>query len=549
MSILDVKAHLRSALNRVLKELDLPIEEIEIEPSTSPEFGDLSTNIALVLSRGGGMNRKPLDLAGEIESRLKVSPDFCQSVSVSQPGFINFTINPAYLVNQIPVILKAGDTYGRSKTGEGKNALVEFVSANPTGPLTVGHGRQAVLGDMVSNILQWHGFDVTREYYFNDAGRQMRLLAESVYARYRELLGEKAQLPEGGYEGDYIRDIARVIKEDNGDTLKDRPDSPLFKETAVRLIFSSIKDTLQEIGITFDSFVNELTFYEDGSIDRVIKGLRRQDLAYDKDGAVWFRSTRLGKSQDTVLLKSSGEPTYRLPDIAYHQHKIDRGFDLIVDLFGADHKDTYPDVLAAVETLGYPTENIRVLLHQFVTLKEKGQKVRMSTRKAAFVTLNELIHRVGPDVVRYFFIMRGRQSHLNFDLDLAAKESDENPVYYLQYAHARIANIKKYGRDMRITLEGEEDLSLIREESELTLLKHLIRFPGVTQTALDTLEPQGIANFLQDVATHFHKFYTEHRVVTDDIPVSRARLALVSATRVVLANGLQILGITAPERM
>lgn len=547
MSILEVTSQLRAALTTALKALDLPTEPIQIEPSSSPEFGDLSTSLALVLAKKAG--RTPLDLAREIRSQLELPADLFSHVSVSKPGFINFTISPGYLRRQIPVILKAGDTYGRTDTGKGKKALVEFVSANPTGPLTVGHGRQAVLGDIISNILQWHGFDVTREYYFNDAGRQMRLLARSVYARYRELLGERAQFPAGGYEGDYIRDIARVIRNDHGDTLKDKPGSSVFKETAVRIIFDDIKQTLEKIHIRFDDFVNEMTFYEDGSIDNVIGTLRRKDLAYDKDGAVWFRTTRLGKSQDTVLLKSTGEPTYRLPDIAYHKHKIERGFDLMVDLFGADHKDTYPDVLAGVQALGYSTDNVRVLLHQFVTLKGKGQKVKMSTRKAAFVTLDELIDRVGPDVVRYFFIMRGRQSHLNFDLDLATRESEENPVYYLQYAHARIANIEKYGRDMGVTLQGDEDLSLLTEESEIALLKHLIRFPGVTLGALDTLEPQGIAAYLQDVATRFHRFYTDHRVITDDIPLSRARLALVSATRRILANGLTILGISAPEKM
>lgn len=547
MSILEVTSHLKTALAQVLKTLGLPSQEIQVERSTSPEFGDLSTNVALILSKQA--QRQPLELAKEIESKLQVSGDICSSISVTKPGFINFTISPAYLRGQIPEILKAGEAYGRTDMGKGQRALVEFVSANPTGPLTVGHGRQAVLGDIVSNILQWHGFDVTREYYFNDAGRQMRLLAESVNARYRELLGEKVQLPEGGYEGAYIRDIARAIESEHGEGLKDDPHSAVFKQTAVNLIFEDIKRTLNKINIQFDQFVNEMTFYEDGSIDEIIEMLRKEDLAYDKDGAVWLRTSRLGKSQDTVIVKSTGEPTYRLPDIAYHRHKIERGFDLMVDLFGADHKDTFPDVLAAVEALGYPTASIRVLIHQFVTLKQRGEKVKMSTRKAAFVTLDELIDRVGPDVVRYFFIMRNRQSHLDFDLDLATKESEENPVYYLQYAHARISNIEEYGQDTGVSLKGDWDLSLIGEESETALLKNLIRFPAVTQTALDTLEPQGIANYLQEVATYFHRFYTEHRVITGDVPVSRARLALISATRVVLANGLRILGITAPEKM
>ena len=547
MSIIHLKEYFRNQLTQVLKDLDLPLQEIKIDPSQSPEFGDLSTNIALVL--GKEAKRLPVILASEIKDRLVISSDFCEKISVSKPGFINFTISSDYLRNQIPEIIEAGDLYGSSDAGKGKRALVEFVSANPTGPLTVGHGRQAVLGDMVSNILEWHGYDVTREYYFNDAGRQMRLLGESVRARYLELLGEKTELPEGGYEGEYIRDIAKSIYKEYNNGLKDDPGSPVFKETAVRLIFDDISSTLEKINIKFDEFVNEKTYYENGSIDQIIETLRNKNLAYNKDGAVWFKTTEFGKSQDTVLIKGTGEPTYRLPDIAYHRDKVERDFDLIIDIFGADHKDTYPDVLSAVQALGYSTDHIQVLLHQFVTLKELGQKIRMSTRKATFVTLEELIDRVGSDVVRYFFIMRSMQSHLNFDLELATKESDENPVYYLQYAHARICNIIKFGEDTGVFLDKDIDLFLIGKPSEINLLKELIRFPDVSVKVLRTLEPQGIANYLQGVATFFHRFYTECRVVTDDIPLSKARLALITATKVVIGNGLKILGITRPERM
>ena len=298
-----------------------------------------------------------------------------------------------------------------------------------------------------------------------------------------------------------------------------------------------------------DSYVNEKTFYDDGSIDSVVAELREQGLAYDADGAVWFKTTKLGKDQDTVLIKSSGEPTYRLPDIAYHCQKVKRGFDLIVDIFGTDHQATYPDVLAGVEKLGNKIDHIRVLIHQFVTLKSAGEKVKMSTRKAEYVTLQELIESVGVDVVRYFFIMRGMQSHLNFDLELATKESEENPVYYLQYAHARICNIIKFGKEAGVISDHKLDLSLLVELSELRLIKEIIRFPEVAQSALEILEPQIIANYLQEVATSFHKFYTECRVITDDAELTTARLALVSATRVVLANGLTILGISRPERM
>ena len=547
MSIVDLKVSLQQHLAETLQSLELPAESIIIETSRSAQFGDLSSNVALVLAREAG--RPPLELAEAIREQLIVPKDTCSAVTVSKPGFINFSISETYLRNQISEILTKGEDYGKSEAGEGKRALVEFVSANPTGPLTVGHGRQAVLGDVVSNILELHGYDVTREYYFNDAGRQMRLLGESVRARYLELLGEDASVPEGGYEGSYIRDIAEQMVQLHGDSLKQQDDMTIFKQTAEKVIFSDIKATLAKIGLEFDNFMNEKTFYEDGTIDRVVEGLREKGLAYDKDGAVWFKMTQFGKDQDTVLIKGTGEPTYRLPDIAYHTQKVARGYDYIIDIFGADHKDTYPDVLSALEVLGYGTDHITVLIHQFVSLKESGQKVKMSTRKATFVTLEELIDRVGADVVRYFFIMRNMHSHLNFDLTLAIKESDENPVYYLQYAHARICNILKHAEETtELTIDGANH-TLLQEPSEIALMKDMIRFPELTETALNTLEPQGITTFLYGLATLFHRFYTECRVVTDDEDISKARLGLVTSVKTVLANGLTILGISRPERM
>lgn len=547
MSALDLKDYFYTLTAEALGELKLPREAFHIERCKSPHLGDYSTNAALVAARAAG--KPPLELAEAIKSALKPDEDICGDLTVSAPGFINFTIAAKYLQNQIPSILSANDSYGQTTTGVSQRALVEFVSANPTGPLTVGHGRQAVLGDTVASLLSWHGYKVTREYYYNDAGRQMRLLGASVYARYCEILGVETTFPEGGYQGDYIRDIAQIIYDHYGDKLKNEAWNPIFKEKAEEIIFADIRKTLANAGIEMDSYVNEKTFYEDGSIDDIVATLRDQGLAYDADGAIWFKTTALGKAQDTVLIKSSGEPTYRLPDMAYHCQKVQRGFDLIVDLFGADHQDTYPDVLAGVKKLGNKTDHIRVLIHQFVTLKSAGEKVKMSTRKAEYVTLQELIDTVGKDVVRYFFIMRNRQSHLNFDLDLATKESEENPVFYLQYAHARICNIIKFGQETGAVNPQEPDLSLLTTASELQLLKEIIRFPEITQSALETLEPQVLANYLQELATRFHKFYTDYRVVTDDSTLTAARLALVAVARVVLRNGLKILGISQPERM
>ena len=547
MSSLYLKEFFHTLTSQALDELGLPDDTFRIERCKSLELGDYSTNAPLAIAKAAG--KPPLELAEAIKSAIEPDESICTNITVSAPGFVNFSISPAYLQNQIPGILSAGDTYGRTDRGSGQRALVEFVSANPTGPLTVGHGRQAVLGDTVSSILKWHGYDVKREYYYNDAGRQMRLLGESVYTRYMEILGKEAELPEDGYEGEYIRDIAQEIFSDHNDSLKDDGENLIFKEKAEETIFAHIRKTLGNVGIEMDSYVNEKTFYDDGSVDSVVADLREQGLAYDADGAVWFKTTKLGKDQDTVLIKSSGEPTYRLPDIAYHCQKVKRGFDLIVDIFGTDHQATYPDVLGGVEKLGNKIDHIRVLIHQFVTLKSAGEKVKMSTRKAEYVTLQELIDAVGVDVVRYFFIMRGMQSHLNFDLELATKESEENPVYYLQYAHARICNIIKFGKEAGVISDHKLDLSLLVELSELRLIKEIIRFPEVAQSALEILEPQIIANYLQEVATSFHKFYTECRVITDDAELTTARLALVSATRVVLANGLTILGISRPERM
>ncbi len=374
----------------------------------------------------------------------------------------------------------------------------------------------------------------------------MRILAQSVESRYFQLLGQKTDFPEEGYQGDYIRKIAQEIKATYGDDLK--PEDLLFLEVAEKSIFQMIKHSLEQLGIKHDLFSNEKTFYDSGAIDRTVKELKAKGLVYESEGASWFKTTALGMAQDRVLIKSSGEPTYRLPDIAYHRDKLERGFDLIVDLFGADHLDAYPDVLAALEALDYPVDHIRVLIHQFVTLIRKGEKVKMSTRKGNFVTLDELIEEVGRDVVRYFFIMRGMNSHLNFDLDLAADQSEKNPVYYLQYAHARICNIIK--RAEAVPGEtGDFDPSLLKHPTELELLKKLELFPMIMEQALASLEPQFIANYLQETATRFHKFYSECRVIGVDPDLSVARLALVEGTRTVLANGLNVLGIQAPERM
>ena len=527
-----------------LSALGLPKRDIKLTPPNNPDFGDFATNVALTLTKEAGI--PPIQIANNIKDHLGVSLTLIEEITVTTPGFINFKIAPTYYYQILSEIL-TNKQFGRGISGNGKKANVEFVSANPTGPLTVGHGRNAVLGDTVSNILEWHGYDVTREYYFNDAGRQMRILGKSVETRYFQILGHDIVFPENGYQGNYIKDIAQTILDKKGKSLS--ASDPVFKDQAEKTIFADIKKSLNNLGIHFDQFINEKTFYENGDIDRFLEELKAKDLIYEKEGATWFRATALGKDQDRVYIKSSSEPTYRVPDTAYHRNKIARGFDLIIDIFGSDHTDTYPDVLLALNALGENTDNIRVLIYQFVTLLRGGEKVKMSTRKANFVTMDDLVDEVGADVVRYFFIMRGMNTHLNFDLDVAADQSEKNPVYYLQYAHARICNIIKHGETMGISTNSNYNPTLLDNPAEIRLLKNLDKFPSMVENVLQTLEPQTIATYLHDTAIFFHKFYAECRVITDDAELTNARIALVSATRIILANGLGLLGISSPEKM
>ena len=400
---------------------------------------------------------------------------------------------------------------------------------------------------MVSSILTWHGYNVTREYYYNNAGKQMRMLTESSYAKYAQKIGRDVAPPENGYIGEYLDDIANEIIQKFGKDLDS--DSVEFREFTEEKIFDSIKGTLKSLGIEFDIFSEEQRLYENGAINNVLRRLEELSLSYKKDGATWFKTTSLGKKEDKVLVKSTGEPTYRLPDIAYHIDKVHRGFDLIVDIFGADHIDTYPDVLLGLEALGIKTDHIKVIIHQFVTLKKGDEVVKMSTRKANFITLDDLVDQLGVDVVRYFFIMRGANSHLDFDFDLAKDESEKNPVYYLQYAHARISNlIVRY--DNEIKEKTNLDMSLLNEKDEVSLIKKLSAFPTKMNELHQSLEPRKLATYLEEVAAAYHKFYGNHKVINlDNIPLSYARKNLCNATQIILKTGLSILGITAPEKM
>ncbi len=542
---MNLKKHLQKLLTEAAENAGFAPQTVIVTSSKDEQHGDLSSSLPLTLAKAA--EKPPMEIAKVVISHFKKDENIIADIFPASPGFINFSISSSYYQSVVSEIIIAGNTYGQSEIGKGKTANVEFVSANPTGPLTVGHVRNAVIGDTVANILENHSYKVTREYYFNDAGRQMRLLGQSVEARYFELLGKESEFPEDGYEGEYIKDIAQSILDKDGKTL---PQSdPVFKENAEKTIFADIKKSLINLGIHFDQFTNEKTFYENGEIDQFLEELKAKNLIYEKDGATWFRTTDLGKEQDRVYIKSTGEPTYRVPDTAYHRDKINRGFDLIIDIFGADHADTYPDVLLALEALGLNTDHIRVLLYQFVTLLRNGEKIKMSTRKANFVTMDELVDEVSADVVRYFFIMRGINTHLNFDMDLAGDQSEKNPVFYLQYAHARICNIIKRSEGLDIDLISDFDPAQLTHPSELELLKTLDHFPEIMTSALKLLEPHDIANYLQGLAAHFHRFYVDCRVITDDNDLSAARIALIKATKIVIANGLKVLSISAPERM
>ncbi len=568
-----MKAYLVRELRALLDTLGVPESFTpEFETPGNPEHGDLATNAALQLART--LRRAPRQIADDLAAglRARLDPGRVEAVEIAGPGFLNFRFADRYLAQALADIRAQGTGYGRTDAGQGKRVVVEFVSANPTGPLTVGHGRNAVLGDTVAGLLDWAGYDVTREYYFNDAGRQMRVLGQSVQARYDALVNpdmptkkiqvgenEWAEVPEtfpdDGYLGGYIQEIAQQLFETHGTALAGSDDAQPFKEAAQKAIFAEIEATLARLGVHMDTHFNEHTLYQNGAIWQVVENLREKGFIEERDGAVWFLTSKLdkigadGEPADTVLVKSSGEPTYRLPDIAYHIDKFERGFDLAVDVFGADHIATYPDVLRGLDVLGYDRSKVDVVIYQFVTLVRGGVPVKMSTRKANYVTLDELMDDVGVDVTRFFFLMRAPSTHLEFDLDLAREASDKNPVFYLQYAHARICSIIRKAGEVGLTVADEADLSLLTQEAETTLVKALLPLPEVIARAAEAREPHLLATYLREVAVAFTGFYGACRIIGEAEGVAKARLVLADATRQVLANGLGVLGIGAPESM
>jgi arginyl-tRNA synthetase len=531
-------------------------KQINIEQPSDKKFGDYSTNIALLTAKE--CNRNPRELAQQIIEHLVFPPDTIAKIEVAGPGFINFYLTPFFIMHYVEQVLLDGNEYGKGRIGVGKRAIVEYVSANPTGPLTIGRGRGGVLGDCIANLLETQGYEVTREYYFNDAGRQMQILGESVRFRYLECCGQTIEFPDTHYQGEYIREIAENIYNAHGVALANSTELQIFKNSAEELIFNSIKKTLERLSIRHDSFFNEHTLYtpDEAGItanQRVIDALRENGYIAEYDGATWFLTTKLGQEKDKVLIKSSGEPSYRLPDIGYHISKFERDFAMMVNVFGADHIDEYPDVIEALKILGFDTNRIKIAINQFVTTTVDGQTLKMSTRKGNADLLDDLIDDVGADATRLFFIMRSKDSHLNFDVELAKKQSKDNPVFYLQYAHARICSLlrmalQETGFDPAFSKEYNL-LQLLTSPVELQLGFALLDYPDMIKTSLRLLEPQKMVEYLHSLAELYHRFYQECPIIKAETDICKARLFLSLATRQVLRNGFRILGVSAPESM
>jgi len=557
---------------------------ITIDHTKSKEHGDYACNIALVLAKHA--RAKPRELAEKILKALPAS-DKVIKVEIAGPGFINFFLRPDANHGVIRDILDKRESFGRSRLGAGRKVQVEFVSANPTGPLHVGHGRGAAYGATLANLLDAVGFQVHREYYINDAGRQMDILATSVWLRYLELCGEKFDFPVNGYKGDYVYDIGATLHRENGDryrhasakvfesvptdepkggdkeahidALIERAKSLLGPATyrqvfdlGLHVILDDIRQDLEEFGVTYDQWFSERALVEDGAAERAIERLKKSGHVYEKDGALWFRSTDYGDEKDRVVVRDNGQKTYFAHDIAYHMDKLERGYDQVIDIWGADHHGYVPRVKAALAAIGDDPERLHVLLVQFAILYKGGERMQMSTRSGEFVTLRELRHEVGNDAARFFYVLRKCEQHMDFDLDLAKSQSNDNPVFYVQYAHARIHSVFRQMKEKGFAhnpANGDRNLARLTEPHERALIERLARYPEVLEAAATAHEPHQVAYYLRELAYDFHTYYGAHTFLVDDAAMRDARLNLIVATRHVIANGLKLLGVSAPETM
>ncbi len=542
----ELVSYLVESVKKAIYDGDLDLEkvpEVSIEVPREKEHGDYATNLAMVLAGKAGMN--PRKIAEIIVENFE--SDIVKDINIAGPGFINFKLKNAWLWNNLKIINNRAEDYGKIDAGRGKRVQVEFVSVNPTGPLHVGHSRGAVVGDVTASIMEAAGFDVEREYYINDAGNQMNILGKSTFLRYRELLGEEIEMPEDVYAGEYIKDIAQGLYNEYGAELMEKDETErleICREYAYQEMLKNIKEDLEEFGIEFDNWFSERTLHPD-KIQHAIDLLDDKGFIYEQEDALWFKSSEFDDDKDRVIIKSDGSPTYLAADMAYHLDKLERGFDKLINVWGADHHGYIPRMKAVIEAFGYDKDILEVIVVQMVTLLRNGKKMPMSKRAGSFVTMNEVNQEVGTDAARYYYVMRSTDSHLDFDLELAKEESSNNPVYYVQYAHARIHSIL----DNAELEADDENLDLLNDENEIDLMKMLAKLPEEIKMIAESRQPHHLTTYAYDLATAFHSFYNNCRVNTDNENLAQARLYLVNAARQVLKNVLTLLGISAPEQM
>ena len=532
-------------------ELELsPFPEIVVEKPKDEKMGDFSTNIAMTLARSERKNPK---MIAESVVRYLKNGDLSQ-VEIAGPGFINLKMSHEFFLQRLKNVVKQGDDFGQTDVGQGTKVLIEFVSANPTGPLHVGHGRGAAVGDALARILKKSGYDLSTEYYINDVGNQMNFLGRSTWLRYRELLGEAIEFPDDHYRGEYIKDIANEIVKQKGNEFLNKPEEeclPFFRKFAKDNILKGIQKDLTEFRVNFDNWFSEQSLYDGSSVEKAIEWLKGKGHIYEKDGAVWLKSSAFNDDKDRVIVKKTGEKTYFCSDIAYHQNKINRGFKKIINLMGADHHGYVPRMEAVLQAMGYDNKIFKILLIQFVSLLRAGEKVSMSTRAGEFETLKDVVSEVGVDVARYYFLMRSSDTHLDFDLELAKQETSENPVFYIQYAHARICSIFRTAGEKGVVWNrsNEVDLSLLVEGEEFGIIRAVLAFPEIVEKSARALEVHQISHYLLDMVSRFHGYYSRHRVISDDKALTLARLFLLDAIRITIRNGFDLMGISAPEKM
>jgi arginyl-tRNA synthetase len=543
---------LTESAKKAQKEGKLPaveLPEITIERPQNAEHGDYASNFPLKLARTARAN--PMTIAQELVALLPEAEEI-ESAVAAPPGFINFTLRDKWLNRQVDRILQDGESFGNNNIGQGKKVQVEFVSVNPTGPMHIAHGRGAILGSTLSNILGASGYQVEKEYYFNDAGNQMDIFKRSLYARYLQALDVKAEVPENGYMGNYMIDIANEIIAEHGNKFQKLTETEALAQLGdigIKKVIAKIQKDLKQLRVEFDVWFREQSLYEHGQYNKVMAILRKGGFLAEKEGATWFVSTNLGEDKDNVVVRSNGMPTYFATDIAYHYNKfVERNFDKVIDIWGADHQGHVPRMKAVVAAMGIDPERLQIIIHQMVTLKRGGELVRISKRTGDLITLEEVMNEVGVDACRFLLLARSASSQMDFDMELAKKQSQENPVYYVQYAHARISSIMRLVEEKNINFTGG-DTGLLTAEPELTLIRKLLNFPELIEMATITSEPHHLAYYAQELATTFHAFYKDCRVVTDDEALTKARIKLVMASKIVLAKTLHLMGMTAPERM